>query len=364
MKRTSQLILSAFFALITISLPLVVASFVAEAPYPNSDVFNNIKAGELWSDQAKFVDEWYAVEAINENTYIIGEPRSSQYNSSFLIIGSDKAILFDAGSGERPEHIPNMRMMAESLTDKPVTLMLSHFHYDHIGDLDKFEGIIMIDLPHLRQRVKGSETRIHEPLSVYVSIFENIDGPREIRVFDWIKPNEYIDLGGRKIQILSTPGHCFESLTLVDHEKGYVFTGDFMYQHLGGFVVFLPGSDLSVYVEAIDALLAKTKENYQFFGSHGLQRFSTDWVKRVQQEMLKVRDDAVELSMSETFMAPGLPLRMHQKEQILIYLTPYFDSEYIYSWRFVVTLVMAFSVIATLFFSAFRYFKRSSHSQA
>lgn len=360
MKRKSHFMLAAFLALITISLPLVTASLIAESPYPNSDVFNNIKVGELWSDQAKYVDEWYAVEAIDEHTYIIGEPRSSQYNSSFLIIGSDKAILLDAGAGERPEHIPNMREMAESLTDKPVTLVLSHFHFDHIGDLDEFEGIVMIDLPYLRSRIKDSKIRINEPISVHVSILETVIGGREIKVLGWIKPNEYIDLGGRKIQILSTPGHALESLTLVDHENGYVFTGDFIYQHLGGFVVFLPGSDLSVYVEAINGLLAKTKENYQFFGAHGLQQFSTDWIKKVHREMLMVRDRAVDLSMSETFMAPGLPLRLHHKEQILIYLTPYFDAEYIFSWRFVVTLVMAFTILTTLFLSVFRYFRRSN----
>ncbi len=359
MKRKSHFMLAAFLALITISLPVLVASLIAESPYPNSDVFNNIKIGELWSDRAKYVDEWYAVEAINEKTYIIGEPRSSQYNSSFLIIGGDKAILLDAGAGERPEHIPNMREMAESLTDKPVTLMLTHFHYDHIGDLDEFEGIVMIDLPYLRSRIKDSKKKIDELLSVHVSILETVAGAREIKVLDWIKPNQYFDLGGRKIQILSTPGHSFESLTLVDHENGHVFTGDFIYQHLGGFVVFLPGSDLSVYVEAIDDLLAKTRGNYQFFGSHGLQRFSMDWIEKVHQEMLMVRDGAVDLSMSETFMAPGLPLRLHQKEQILIYLTPCLDSVFMFSWRFIVALAMAFTIITTLFFSAFRYFRRS-----
>ncbi len=78
--------LAAFLALVVISLPLVAASLIAEAPYTKRDVFNDIKIGDLWSDQAKYVDAWYAIEAIDENTYIIGKPRSSQYNSSFLII--------------------------------------------------------------------------------------------------------------------------------------------------------------------------------------------------------------------------------------------------------------------------------------
>jgi glyoxylase-like metal-dependent hydrolase (beta-lactamase superfamily II) len=229
---------------------------------------------------------------------------------------------------------------------------------DHIGDLDEFEGIIMIDLPYLHSRIESAETKIDALPSVRVSVLETVIGTKDIKILDWIKPNEFLNLGNRKIQVLSTPGHTFESLTLVDHKNGYVFTGDFMYQHLGGFVIFLPGSDLPVYVEAIDALLARTKRSYQFFGAHGLQKFSTEWIQKVHREMLKVRDEAVDLSMSETFMAPGLPLRLHQKEQILIYLTPFFDSVYIFSMRFIVMLAMVITLFTILFFSAFRYLER------
>jgi glyoxylase-like metal-dependent hydrolase (beta-lactamase superfamily II) len=358
MKRIKYLMLASFIAGIVISLPLFMASLIAASPYTKNEVFNDIRIGDLWNDQARYVNEWYAIEAIDKNTYIIGEPRSSQYNSSYLIIGSDKAILLDAGSGERPKNIPNMREMAESLTDKPVTMMLSHFHMDHIGDLDKFEGVIMIDLPYLRSRIHDLNPKIGEPPSIHVSALETVIGAREIKILGWIKPNEYIDLGKREIQILNTPGHTFESLTIVDHVNEYVFTGDFMYQHLGGFVLFVPGSDLSVYLESVEALLTKTRKNYRFFGAHGLQQYKSDWIKQVYQELVKVRDDVVDLSMSETFMIPGLPLRLHQKEQILIYLPAYFDSAFLFSWRFIVMLAVVFTILATFFYSVFYYFLR------
>ena len=177
---------------------------------------------------------------------------------------------------------------------------------------------------------------------------------------DWIKPNEYIALGGREIQVLSTPGHTFESLTLVDHVNGYAFTGDFMYQHLGGFVVFLPGSNLPVYVESMDDLIAKTKADYRFFGAHGLQEFGIGWIKQVRQEMLKVRDNEVDLSLSETFIIPGLPLRLHQKDQILIYLTPVLDSVYMFSWRFIVILTTVYIIITILFYMGIQHLKKSN----
>ncbi len=67
----------------------MIASFIAEAPYSSSDVFSDIKMGDLWGDQATYVEEWYAVEAIDANTTIIGEPRPSQYSSSFSVDAID-----------------------------------------------------------------------------------------------------------------------------------------------------------------------------------------------------------------------------------------------------------------------------------
>ncbi len=46
----------------------------------------------------------------------------------------------------------DIRATAESLTDLPITLLPSHFHYDHIGNNITFERIAVVDLPYLRER--------------------------------------------------------------------------------------------------------------------------------------------------------------------------------------------------------------------
>lgn len=69
-------------------------------------VFDHLKTGDLWNDNAQYVDEWYAIEKIDAQTLIIGEPKSCQYNLSYLIIGKERAILFLA----EPE--PGFELMA------------------------------------------------------------------------------------------------------------------------------------------------------------------------------------------------------------------------------------------------------------
>lgn len=97
------------------------------------DVFGNVKRGENYSPASVMIDDWYAVEAIDLQTFAINEPKSSQYNTSYLIVGETRAIMFDAGSGERPAGSRSMREVAELYSgNKPISLILSHFHYDHI----------------------------------------------------------------------------------------------------------------------------------------------------------------------------------------------------------------------------------------
>jgi hypothetical protein len=41
-----------------------------------ADVFGDIKQGETYSSASTMVDDWYAVEAIDPQTFAINEPRS------------------------------------------------------------------------------------------------------------------------------------------------------------------------------------------------------------------------------------------------------------------------------------------------
>ena len=59
------------------------------------DVFGNVKQGELYSSASTMIDDWYAIEAIDTQTFAINEPKSSQYNTSYLIVGDARAIVFD-----------------------------------------------------------------------------------------------------------------------------------------------------------------------------------------------------------------------------------------------------------------------------
>jgi glyoxylase-like metal-dependent hydrolase (beta-lactamase superfamily II) len=72
------------------------------------------------------------------------------------------------------------------------------------------------------------------------------------RLSEWVKPGGYIDLGGRRVRALWTPGHTTTSVSIHDPAAKLLFTGDCM----TSLYAFLPDSSLSAYEATADRLLA------------------------------------------------------------------------------------------------------------
>ena len=289
------------------------------------DVFGAIRRGDTYSPASTMIDSWYAVEAIDAQTFAINEPKSSQYNTSYLIVGDKRAVMFDAGSSERPAGSKSMRQVAALYTDTPITLILSHFHYDHIYDASSFEGgVTLIDRPEIRAGVtKGRYT---------ISALESVDAEAPpLTVAGFIADGDVIDLGHRTLDVLNLPGHTTESIVLIDKARNQVFTGDFVYKHLGGIIAFAPASDLRSYKANSDRLLHVTNADTQFFGAHGIPRFGRDWVSLLSSELGTIVSGHPEYRYVAHYLTPGMPVRLQQNGDMYIYTTPLVDPPLFWS---------------------------------
>ena len=207
---------------------------------------------------AIWFDDYYTVESIDERTFAIGETRYFQQNFNYLIVGDDRAILFDAGSGGR-----DIREVVRSLTSLPLTFVPSHLHYDHIGNNIDFEQIALISLPHLKGR--AIEGRL--PLKRFEHLGEGEGYPTPtLEVDEWLTANTKIDLGGRSLEVLYTPGHTQDSISLYDAEAGFLFSGDFLYP--GELFGFLPNSNLGDYLQGARTIRQVRDKDLRIFGAH------------------------------------------------------------------------------------------------
>ncbi len=195
--------------------------------------------------KGEMVDDYFAIEDLGEGTFAIGEPRYYQQNYSYLIVGTTRAVLFDSGSGTR-----DISGVVGRLTKLPVTVIVSHLHFDHLGGIGPFEHVAMIDLPETRDDVSGGFFRPSR--YEYMGLVDRRDAP-SVRIGDWFKPGAIIDLGGRSLRILSTPGHTPSSVALFDAQMKRLYIGDFIYPTT--LYAFLPGASLSAYQATAKMLL-------------------------------------------------------------------------------------------------------------
>ena len=106
-------------------------------------------------DGAVWFDDYYTIHKIDESTFAIGETRYYQLNFNYLMLGDSRAVVFDAGTGQR-----DIGMVVASLTDLPITFIPSHLHYDHIGNDVVFDRTALVDLPHLRARAENNKLKL------------------------------------------------------------------------------------------------------------------------------------------------------------------------------------------------------------
>ena len=62
-----------------------------------------------------------------------------------------------------------------------------------------------------------------------------------------------IELGGRTIQVLHTPGHSPGHMCFFEKDKGYLYTGDLIY--IGELFAYYPSTDPIAYMNSIKKLL-------------------------------------------------------------------------------------------------------------
>ncbi|MCR4824141.1 MAG: MBL fold metallo-hydrolase [Bacteroidales bacterium] len=164
-------------------------------------VWNAAQAEQFRNRYAeKFVcrDQDVVFRQIDEHTWE-GNGHLVFNESVYLLEGDDRALLIDTGTNMR-----KLDKIVASLTDKPVTVALTHVHGDHAGSVGLFPEVW----------INPADTVMFSDRNPYGG---------EIR---FLSDGEVIDLGERQIEVLFTPGHTLGSTTFFDKERHYGFSGD------------------------------------------------------------------------------------------------------------------------------------------
>jgi glyoxylase-like metal-dependent hydrolase (beta-lactamase superfamily II) len=258
--RLVQTALAVFIGLALVGLVLA----AAYAPFVYAEIWPWLEHHDITDPKpakiakGRMVDDYFAVQDLGDGTYAIGEPRYYQQNYAYLIVGQKRALLFDSGSGTH-----DISPVVASLTRLPVTVMVSHLHFDHLGGIAPFGHVAMIDLPQTRADV--SDGWFRPSRYEYLGKADHRVPPR-FKVAEWLAPGAVIDLGGRSLSVLSAPGHTPTSAALYDAGTHRLFIGDYIYPTT--LYAFLPGASLAAYRQTAHRLLTTLPADTVLWTAH------------------------------------------------------------------------------------------------
>lgn len=201
------------------------------------------------------MSDWFTIESIDENTHIISEYRHWEESHSYLLNGENYSLLIDTGLG-----IENIYEQVMKLTDKPIIAVATHVHWDHVGGHQHFSDFyahedevnwLNGEFPLTIEQIKAFVIEDCDlPENFDIDTYEFFQGtPTKV-----LKDNDTIDLGGRVIQVLHTPGHSPGHMCFYEKERGYLFTGDLVY--IGTLFAYYPSTDPVAYLSSIERIAA------------------------------------------------------------------------------------------------------------
>ncbi|MEV0534228.1 MBL fold metallo-hydrolase [Kitasatospora sp. NPDC050463] len=192
------------------------------------------------SESAKHnTDPELQVHHYDEHTVILRQNMAVDYEAPFLFLffGNERAVLIDTGATASPEHLPLRRVVDELVagwlarhprTAYQLLVLHSHGHGDHIAGDAQFAGrpdTVVVDAAP-------------DTVRSFLGLDDDPDRPA------------HLDLGGRVLTCLTSPGHHEAAITYYDPFTGFLLTGDTVY----------PGrlyiADWDAYVATIDRLIA------------------------------------------------------------------------------------------------------------
>jgi glyoxylase-like metal-dependent hydrolase (beta-lactamase superfamily II) len=244
-------------------------------------------------------DRWFEVYRIRPGVFAICEPHQYEEVISYLIVGSRRGLLFDTGLG-----IGNMRAIVSALTPLPFTVLNSHTHFDHIGGNWQFNEILALDIPFSRSNAAGaSRDQVSDAVLPERFCSDMPPGFRpekySIRAFQasgYVKEGQSIDLGGRSLEVLLTPGHTPDSLCLLDRKNRILFVGDTFYP--GPIYLYVPETDVAAYESSIDRLAALVPQLDMLLTSHNLPVSRPEMLLRLAQAFRQVRSGHAPFTVS------------------------------------------------------------------
>src|SRR3954469_21658046 len=195
---------------IAVSMFLLAAISASSEPVPGSlDVHWNEGAPDCSGSPRDALQ----VHTYEPQTFILRQSPCADFEANFLylLIGLDKALLIDTGAVADAKEMPLAKTILELLPDNnqqklPLLVAHTHRHLDHRAGDPQFASLPSVQIVPI-----------------------DLEGVRAFFGFtNWPNGIAHLDLGGRTVDVIPTPGHNETHVAFYDSRTGILFSGDFL----------------------------------------------------------------------------------------------------------------------------------------
>ncbi|MER8839121.1 MBL fold metallo-hydrolase [Mesorhizobium sp. M0913] len=197
--------------------------------------------------------DWYETIRMGDGVTLIHEPWIKPFFRCNIwhVRGRDRDLLFDTGLG----HF-SLRRHVPLVTQRKLTCVASHTHFDHIGCHHEFpdrcvhpaEAEILADPRNewtVADRYATDEMFDGMPQGWDTKRYQILPAPAG----RLLEQGDIVDLGDRAFEVIHTPGHSPGGIALYENRTGILFSGDIIYD--GPLIDDVYHSDIDDYVETL-----------------------------------------------------------------------------------------------------------------
>lgn len=232
------------------------------------------------------MNNWFTTKEIHKNVWAIAEFKHEEEVISYLVVGEEEALLIDTGMG-----IHNIYDEIRIITNKPIEVLNTHCHFDHIGNNYSFKKISIFDHSWSKSISKngvsnGEFNEYISPSSFFNGIPKGFDHNKyfikPFEVTNLLKDGDIIELKPFSFKVIHTPGHSPDSICLYEESLGWLFSGDTLYD--GPIYLQLEESSVLDYKKSLEKILKLDYIN-SIFPGHNTFEFKKEYIQLISEAL-------------------------------------------------------------------------------
>lgn len=230
-------------------------------------------------------DEYVVIEKVGQRGTLFSfyEEKMNDTTICYMINTPNYLFLFDTFVGpEAMQHVKN-HLHTEGLDNKPMFIILTHSHWDHVWGNSAFPNATIIASHHCTREMKDKGEKNLQKFGQFQA------GPVEL-VYPTLTFESNLSFPEEEIELYYTPGHSICSITGWDNQDKTLIVGD----NVEFPFPYLFHDQLPSYISTLETYLAKNPKI--IVPGHGKIQTNMDLLYSNIKYVQEVKDRAVDLS--------------------------------------------------------------------